>query len=118
MEFYGYHGVFAAEAELGQRFYVDLTAYMPIATAAHSDNLHETVDYVALYECVRNIVEEQRYKLIETLAERIASEVLAQFNIIQKVRLKVTKPHPPAALHFAGVAVEIKRERETRDGTS
>lgn len=31
MSFYGYHGVFGAEAELGQRFYVDLVLSLDLS---------------------------------------------------------------------------------------
>ncbi len=42
MEFYGYHGVFAEENKLGQRFRVDLTASLDLSKAGQTDDLNAT----------------------------------------------------------------------------
>lgn len=111
MSFYGYHGVFEAEAQLGQRFYVDLELSMDMSKAAASDNLEDTLDYGEIYTAVRSIVEQERYKLIEALAARIADQLLAMFPIFE-VKVKVTKPNPPINGHYDAVAVEMTRVRQ------
>lgn len=111
MAFYGYHGVYAEEKVLGQRFYVDMIAYLDIKPAAISDDVKDTVNYVDIYELIRGIVEGDPFDLLESLTEHIADQVLASFPRIQEVLVKVEKPHPPAAMHFSGVAIEIRRKR-------
>src|SRR5690554_645468 len=111
MEFYGYHGVFAEENKLGQRFYVDLTAYLDIKPAALSENVNDTVNYVEVFELIRDIVEGKPFVLLETLAEQIASQVLGNFTKINEVQVRVIKPHPPVDIHFGGVVIEIQRKR-------
>lgn len=111
MEFYGYHGAFAEENKLGQRFYVDVVAHVDIRPAAASDDLNQTINYVDIFERIRQIVEGQPYKLLETLTERIASVLLDDYTTINEVEVKVTKPHPPANIHFAGVAIQVHRKR-------
>lgn len=112
MEYYGYHGVFEEERKLGQRFYVDLELELNLQAAGLNDDLTRTVNYAEVYETVKNIVETKSFKLIEALAEHIASSVLDTYTIINAVTVKVTKPHPPFDIHFQGVTVELRRTRK------
>ncbi|ANE45967.1 hypothetical protein SY83_06355 [Paenibacillus swuensis] len=111
MEFFGYHGVFPEENKLGQRFYVDATLMFNIQPAGVSDNLEKTVNYAEAYYTIRKIVEEKPFKLIEALAEHIATSLLDTYTIINEIQIRVTKPHPPFDIHFEGVTVEIQRKR-------
>jgi dihydroneopterin aldolase len=111
MSFYGYHGVLPAEAELGQRFFVDLELSLDLSKAAASDDLADTVNYAEVFALVREIVEGERYRLVEALAGRIAGQLLARFPF-QEVKVKVTKPNPPINGHYDAVAIELVRRRE------
>lgn len=111
LSFYGYHGVFEAEARLGQRFIVDLELALDLSRAAQSDRLEDTVNYADIFEEVRRIVEEERYQLIEALAGRIADRLLAGFPM-DEVKVTVTKPHPPIRGHYDSVAVQLVRRKE------
>lgn len=111
MEFYGYHGVFPEENKLGQRYYVDLELALPLSRAGFGDELTETVNYAELYARVRTIVVERTFRLIEALAEHIAQDLLGIYPELQEVLVRVTKPHPPFDIQFAGVSVEIRRSR-------
>lgn len=110
MSFYGYHGVFEAEAQLGQRFFVDLELQLDLTKAGNSDDLHDTVNYVEIFEQVRKIVENERFNLIEALAARIADQLLNLFPILE-AKVKVTKPTPPINGHYDSVAIEIIRSK-------
>ena len=70
MVFYGYHGAFAAEKELGQRFEVDVELHLDFKSAAAADDLELSVNCGSLY-LVKEIVEEREFNLLETLAETI-----------------------------------------------
>lgn len=112
LQFYGYHGVFEEERKLGQRFYVDLILYMDLRTAGQSDALDQTVNYAEVYQTVQEVVEGQSVQLVEALAERIASEVLDTYTIVNELTVRVTKPHPPVDMKFAGMTVEIQRKKD------
>jgi len=111
MSFYGYHGVFAAEAELGQRFYVDLELSVDLSKAGASDDLNDTINYAEIFSSVQQIVEGQRFKLVEALTANIAEKLLRQFPLAE-VKVKVTKPNPPINGHYDSVAIEMTRKRE------
>ncbi len=112
MEFYGYHGVYPEENKLGQRYRVDLTAYVDLMPAGPTAELNKSVNYAEIYTLCKEIVEGERFDLIEAVAERIAAELFVQHEKIQACTVKVIKPDPPIPGHYQSVAVEIARERE------
>ena len=71
MQFYGRHGVNPEEQVLGQRFEVDVDLQVDTRPAALQDDLRLTINYAQVYKAVQQIVEEERFALIETLAETI-----------------------------------------------
>jgi 7,8-dihydroneopterin aldolase/epimerase/oxygenase len=112
MVFYGYHGVYPEENKLGQKFYVDLDLRLDLSKAARSDDVEDTVNYAEIHAMVKRVVEGQPVKLIEALAEKIASAVLGTYTIINEATVSVTKPNPPFDITFDGVTVELRRRRD------
>ena len=107
---HGFHGVFPAERREGQIFVVDLTLALDTRSAAHSDDLQDTVDYGTLGHKVKQIIEGDPVDLIETLADRIAREAL-QHPEVQWVDVTVHKPDAPIEATFTDVALTIRRSR-------
>lgn len=112
MAFYGYHGVLAAEKEIGQRFQVTVKISCNLRPAAESDLLKESPDYAQIYKEVQKIVEGRPFNLLEALAEAIAARLLAIGAPAVQVRVKKMHPPLPGPLDYA--AVEITRSREGR----
>lgn len=110
MEFYGYHGVFEAEQELGQRFEVDVELFRDLAEAAETDDIDVTLNYVDVYSLVKEIVEERTFNLIEALAGAICDAILRGFAV-DGVRVRVRKPHVSLGGLLRTVEVEIERWR-------
>ncbi len=111
LECYGYHGVFAEENRLGQRYMVDLEMRLDLSKAGGADDLEATIDYATVVQKIKAIVEGESVKLIERLAEQIAARLLVDYPLLDAVQVRVSKPTPPVAAHFSGVAVQIERER-------
>src|SRR5262245_298948 len=93
MQFYGRHGVNSEEQILGQRFEVDVDLRVDTRPAALQDNLRLTINYAQVYKAVQQIVEEERFALIETLAETIAMHIGRQFAP-ESVRASVSRTPP------------------------
>ncbi|MDQ0418263.1 dihydroneopterin aldolase [Croceifilum oryzae] len=108
MLFYGYHGAFPEENKLGQRFQVDLKLFLSLQEAGYTDDLTLTVDYGKVYETVQQIVEGTPVKLVEKLAEEIATRLLSEYPI-DEVVVRVTKPDPPIPGYYQSVGVEVRR---------
>ena len=111
MEFYGFHGVYPEETKLGQRFRVNLVVETDLSGAGKSDDIEDSINYGELYEVCKSIVEGKPYKLVEAVAEKIASAILNDFPKAHSCTVKVIKPDPPIRGHYKSVAIEIRRSR-------
>ncbi|HTB81917.1 MAG TPA: dihydroneopterin aldolase [Opitutaceae bacterium] len=114
MVFYGYHGNLAEENALGQRFMIDLVMTLDITEAAQTDNLHATVDYVKVYGICRQILEHDRVKLLETLANHLLDRILEACPRVTKAEIIIKKPSAPMGGVLDYVALETSKEREHR----
>jgi FolB domain-containing protein len=94
LEFQGYCGVSEAEREAPQPMAVDLELALDMAPAAATDDLARTVDYLRVTERVLAIARNQRFHLLETMAERMAQAILSEFPATE-VTLWVRKLKPP-----------------------
>jgi dihydroneopterin aldolase len=112
MHFYGYHGALPEERAIGQRFVVDVELALDLRPAGTSDDLARTVNYAAVYEQVRAVVEGPPCALIEAVAERIAAAILGAHLAVQHVGVRVHKPEVPIPGILEGAEVEIVRRRE------
>lgn len=103
-------GVTAAERAERQDIFLDIKVFVDIKPAAASDQLEDTVNYVLLHEAVKILVEAREYRLIETMAEEVASLALRQFDV-DHVTVKVRKPNALKERGVKWVDVEITRTR-------
>ncbi|MEG6585865.1 dihydroneopterin aldolase [Dendrosporobacter sp. 1207_IL3150] len=109
--FYGFHGVFEYEREQGQRFYLDIELMTDLSLAGKTDNLNDTVDYTKVYGCVKEIVENYRFQLLEALAHKIADTILVRNSVIHEVKIRIRKPAVPIPGQIDFVQIEIVRGR-------
>lgn len=115
MVFYGYHGVLEEEKKLGQKFFIDAILFLPLKKAGETDNLNFSVNYGSVYKMIKNIVIDQRFNLLEGLAEFICQEVFSSFPVIEKIVLKVKKPEAPVEGIFDYFGIEIERYKEKNE---
>ena len=116
LRFFGYHGVYPEETKRGQSFIATVELEVPFAAAGRTDRLDHAIDYCAVQAIVRGVMEGPPRHLIETLAEQVASALLARFPSVAAVEVEIVKPEPPVTFAFAGVAVRIRRERGQPSG--
>lgn len=109
--FYGYHGVLEEEKKLGQKFFVSTKLFLDLSFAGKSDSVNDTVNYAVAYEMIKNIVEKEKYNLIEALADRIATVLLEEHIALSSVEVEVLKPEAPVAGIYDGFSVCIRRDR-------
>lgn len=104
----GVHGSLPEEQTRAQPFEVDLDVQLDLSRPGESDDLDDTVDYAALCEATVRVVSTERFRLMEALAERIASVVGAD-DRVRGVRVHVRKVRPPVAVDLRSVGVQITR---------
>jgi dihydroneopterin aldolase len=110
MVFYGYHGVSAAEKETGRRFEIDCELETDLAPPGRTDSLKDTVDYSAVYQKIKEIVEGKAFALIECLATTLADIILESFPVF-RVTLRVRKMVPPIPGTIDHIEIEVTRRQ-------
>lgn len=109
LEVYAYHGVFPEENEKGQPFFVNVTLYTDTRAAGLADELTLSTHYGEVCHFITNWMQEHVCKLIETVAENIAEEILLRFPLVKEIELEIRKPQAPIGLPFESVSVKIRR---------
>ena len=111
IEIFGYHGDLPEERKLGQKFLVDLELNLDLSVAGKSDELSDTVDYPQILALTEKIVGGEPKNLIEAVAEELAEKILADFPIVEGVKVVLHKPNAPLKIKYLDAAVEIFRQR-------
>jgi dihydroneopterin aldolase len=93
--FYGHHGVMQEEHRIGGRYEVDVATDLNFEAAAQNDDLTQTVNYEEVYAFIKDLVTENNFYLIETLAYRIGQRVAEAYPHIHAVEVTVRKANPP-----------------------
>ena len=107
LELMAHIGVPEEERATPQRLTVSIVMWPIASFQAMADRLEETVDYAAVCREVKDLVAARPHRLIETLAEAIATHLLTAFRV-RRVRIELRKFILPDVKH---VAVIIVRER-------
>lgn len=108
---FGYYGVSPMEREVGQKLELDIEFHHDFTKAVMTDSLEDTVNYERVYAKVMEVVESNRFNLLETLADAICRAILDSFPVssIRVVVRKLTLPFPNNLSH-----VEVVVERKVR----
>ncbi len=106
MDFYAFHGCFSEEQAIGTHFRVDVWLETDTAKAQLSDNIDDTVNYLNVYQTVKEQMMQPSH-LLEHVADRIGRSLLSEFPPIEQVRVKVTKMNPPLGGHIEGVSLSV-----------
>ena len=101
-------GIYDWERKIRQPLVFDIAMGFDNRIPAASDAIADTLDYKAVSKRLIAFVSASDFGLVETLAERCAELILAEFPVA-KLRLKLSKPG--AVRGAKAVGVVIKRSR-------
>jgi len=98
-------GIWEWERKIRQTVAIDLDMSADIRKAAASDSVDDTLNYKLVAKRVQQFVAESSFQLVETLAEKIAEIVLAEFDVAW-VRVRVNKPGAIRSARDVGILIE------------
>lgn len=98
-------GIFDWERQIRQKISLDLEMGTDIRRAAGADAIEHTLDYKAVSKRLIQFVGESEFMLVETLAERIATLVMGEFDV-PWLRLTLNKPGAVRGSRSVGVIIE------------
>jgi dihydroneopterin aldolase/D-erythro-7,8-dihydroneopterin triphosphate epimerase len=102
-------GVKESERREKQDVVINIILWSDLTKATETDDIDKTIDYKKINKSIIGLVENSKFFLVETLAERIA-QLCLQNERVRKVKVSVEKP---SALRFArSVGAEVFRKKD------
>lgn len=101
-------GIWDWERKIRQTVSIDLEMGADIARAAREDDINGTLNYKKVAKRVQQFVADSEFQLVETLAQKIADTILAEFDM-PWIQVRVSKPG--AIRNATNVGVLIRREK-------
>ncbi|MDO4680974.1 MAG: dihydroneopterin aldolase [Aerococcus sp.] len=109
MAFHTHIGVYPEEKQIGQDLTIDLT--LTIVAEPTNDDLTTTVNYGAIYDEIKTLVNQSRVDLIETLSQELLDLVLDIDQRILEATITINKMGLPIDGILDHVAVTLNRKR-------
>ena len=106
MEFHAFHGCYDLEQLSGSHFEVALEITTPLGKVAESDDVTLAVNYLTVYEVVREQMRITQHT-IERVAQNIITALCDRFEQIVSVKCTVTKIAPPLGGKVRRVSVTL-----------
>lgn len=98
-------GIYDWEREIRQPVILDLEMSTDVRRAAATDHIDQALDYKSVAKRLIAFVEASQFQLVETLAERCAEIVIAEFGV-RWVRLSLNKVGALRGARDVGVIIE------------
>jgi dihydroneopterin aldolase len=105
------------ERRIKQTVVIDLELPVDCRRAALTDEVADTVDYKKVSKRMIAFVEASEFKLVETLAHRLAMLIIEEFGV-EWVRLSVNKPGAIRGSRDVGITIERSRADLTPAGSA
>ena len=102
-------GIWEWERRVKQTVVIDVEMAADIRRAAASDRIEDTIDYKRVAKRLLSFVGDSRYKLVETLTERIAQLIVTEFGV-SWVRVRLNKQGAIRGARDVGIEIERRAE--------
>ena len=97
LEVMGTIGIFDWEKKIKQKISISYEINQDNSAAAKKDTIEAATDYKSITKAIISFVEENKFELVETFAEKIAEMVIKEYKV-KWIKLRVSKP---GALRFS-----------------
>jgi dihydroneopterin aldolase len=102
-------GVYDWERRVPQTVQLDLEIGIPDGGRPRSDRIRETIDYAKVIQRIQVSLKEERFLLVERLAEHLAALVMTEFKA-PWVRISVSKLAVEKDVKRVGITIERGRK--------
>jgi dihydroneopterin aldolase len=107
MRFFALHGIGEQEHKVGNDYVVNVRAEYDISKSALSDDLNDTLNYVEMYNVVKQVVGETQ-ELLERVTYKIGERILERFEGVTAVEVDLRKVNPPIGADFEGAGIQVR----------
>ena len=98
-------GVYDCERKVPQTVQLDLEIGIPDGGRPRSDKIRETIDYAKVIASIKASLKQNRFLLVERLAEHLAGLVMKEFKA-QWVKVSVSKLAVEKDVKRVGITIE------------
>jgi dihydroneopterin aldolase/2-amino-4-hydroxy-6-hydroxymethyldihydropteridine diphosphokinase len=103
---FGYHGVKEIEKKNGQNFRFNVEILLNKDSFLNTDNLEDTLNYSEVIKVLKEINNNRRFNLLETLSMTIADRIMEMSSLVSKVSVKIEKTSPPIKENLESIGVK------------
>jgi len=107
LRFFSFHGLYDEERILGNEY--EVNAEVTIAAKEQVTALHQTVDYVKIYDIIKQRMAIPA-NLLETVAQDLAQLIYDADNRIVSIHINIKKVYPPIASFSGNIGVSYKKD--------
>lgn len=121
MQFWGTHGYYPEENKYGAKFVIDIVAEANVDKMCQYDQYEGGgVSYLTLFQVAKRVCENEQYKLLQKLAQRISDEIFELEPDIIKLTVTVKKPFAALGgiVDYVGVTIDRTGKGAKSDGNS
>jgi dihydroneopterin aldolase len=111
LEYYAYHGVKKEEKKLGGKYQLDIDVHYDSKNAAINDDINYAVNYEEIVYIVSELMLNESYDLIETLANEILNTIFDKFELVVVATVRIRKMNVPMRRVVKFVEIEQSLER-------
>ncbi len=115
LEVYSNQGEQRDGTKPGQKFFLDAVLYTDTRAAGFSDEMQKSVDYNAVCYFASEYLKRHSFKLMESMAELLAAEILMEIPQVDRVDIEIKKPGTSIQAPVESVSVAISRGWHTVD---
>lgn len=108
LDFFAYHGLYEDEKINGQNFSVDCDIFLDTSTC--NNDLKKSVHYGNFAVDLVEFCKDNKFELLETLAQKTCEYLLLKYRIIKKIKFTIHKSEAPITTKFDDVSLSIERE--------
>jgi dihydroneopterin aldolase len=111
LEFHGHHGATEAQQESEQIFLVDAELFLNLKKAGETDKIKHTVSAYDVIEIMRDVLEKERYALLEAAADTICADILSEFPAVKRVTVCIKRPDADLGIPSESFGVQVTRKQ-------
>lgn len=109
LEVFSKHDAFDDINRIAKKYSINAKIYLNTKEAGTYDELSKTVDYSSVCHFMSAFMKGHKFNLIETFAERLATDLLIEYPGIQSIWLEVRKPWAPIGLPIEEISIAVER---------
>ena len=106
-------GVYEHEKHKTQRLYLSVLLNYDFQQAMLSDDLNDTLDYAMLSQELKEIIENNRFELIERVGGVVA-DILENRYSISQYRIEISKPSALEQADSVGIIIDSRKRHESK----